>query len=166
MVITNLQFRLLRVHGAVVWLNGQEAFRSNMTNGPIAYTNFSLTSVGLDPAATYYPTNVATRLGPGTNVLAVEIHLRTVMQSTMGFDLELLGTGYHSPTLSISTAGGNVLLNWPVTNTAGYSLYETTNLSLPAAWTNASATSQTNAGQVTATVPLDTATRFFRLQQP
>jgi hypothetical protein len=38
---TNLNFRLARVDGAVVWLNGQEAFRTNMPAGPITYTNLA-----------------------------------------------------------------------------------------------------------------------------
>ena len=45
---TNLNFRLARVDGAVVWLNGQEAFRTNMPAGPITYTNLASQPVVLD----------------------------------------------------------------------------------------------------------------------
>ena len=38
---TNLNFRLARVDGAVVWLNGREAFRTNMPAGPITCTNLA-----------------------------------------------------------------------------------------------------------------------------
>src|SRR6185295_3827599 len=42
---TNLIVRLLRDDGGVVYLNGTEVFRSNMTNsGPITYTNLALSS--------------------------------------------------------------------------------------------------------------------------
>jgi len=40
---TNLNLRLTRVDGAVVWLNGQEAFRTNLPAGPITYTSGGLT---------------------------------------------------------------------------------------------------------------------------
>ena len=59
-VFTNLNFRLSRVDGAVVWLNGQEAFRTNMPAGPITYTNLaSQPTVVLGAAYTFYPTNIA-----------------------------------------------------------------------------------------------------------
>src|SRR6185369_12826165 len=44
-VYTNLQFKLVRDDGAVVYLNGRELFRSNMPSTPIAYGTLASTSV-------------------------------------------------------------------------------------------------------------------------
>ncbi len=44
-VITNLNFRLARADGAVVRLNGQEMFRTNLPSGPVAYTNLALAAM-------------------------------------------------------------------------------------------------------------------------
>jgi lysophospholipase L1-like esterase len=164
-VITNLQYRLLRVDGAVAYLDGLEAFRSNMPGGPIVYTNAAATPlVGFDPSYTYYPTNVAS-VNPisGTNIVAVELHKISPTKSVEGFDMELIGMGYYIPSPAISINGGNVLLTWPVNNSAAFSLFAAADVS-SGNWTNTSAAMQTNGGQVTATLPLGSATQFFRLQ--
>jgi len=165
---TNLNFRLARVDGAVVWLNGQEAFRTNMPAGPITATNLaSQPTIVVDTAYIFYPTNLAvTNLPAGTNLVAVEVHLRTPGRLVLGFDLELIGTGYFSPSLSITSTGTNVFLAWPVATGAGYTLYASTDLTLSGGWTPAAATIQTNGGQYVATVSPDAITRFFRLQKP
>lgn len=165
---TNLQFRLALVDGGVVWFNGQQAFVTNMPAGPITYTNLAVRSVSLDPAYTFYQTTVpAADLLPGTNEVAVEVHLKIATRITMGMDMELIGSGEYipAPTLGISFVGGNAYLSWPESNGAGYALYSTTNLAAPGSWTNLSTPLQTNAGQISATFAPDAATRFFRLQQ-
>ncbi len=166
-IFTNLNFRLARVDGAVVWLSGQEAFRTNMPAGPIAYTNrASLPTVVVDTAYIFYPTNIAvTNLPAGTNLVAVEVHLFTPGRPVLGFDLELIGTGYFSPSLSITAAGTNFILAWPVADGAGYALYSSSDLTATGGWTPATATVQTNGGQYAVTVAPDAITRFFRLQK-
>jgi lysophospholipase L1-like esterase len=164
-VITNLLFKLDRVDGGVAYLDGLEAFRSNMPGGPISYTNAAAaTLAGFDAAYTFYPTNIplANPIS-GTNVIAVEIHKLTPVKSSMGFDMELIGMGYYIPSPAISINGGNVLLTWPVNNSASFSLFAASGVS-SGIWTNTSAPMQTNGGQVTATLPLSAATQFFRLQ--
>ena len=164
-VITNLQYRLLRVDGGVAYLDGLEAFRSNMPGGPIVYTNAAAAAlVGFDPSYTYYPTNIATP-NPisGTNIIAVEVHKISPSKASMGFDMELIGMGYYIPSPAISVNGGNVLLTWPVNSSASFSVYAASDVT-SGNWTNTSATIQTNGGQVTATLPLSSATQFFRLQ--
>jgi hypothetical protein len=86
----------------------------------------------------------------------------------MGFDLELIGSGYQLPTpsLSISPAGGNIVLSWPVINGSSFSLYSTTNLVAPGSWLSSTAPAQTNGGQIVVTQTVDANTRFFRLQRP
>jgi hypothetical protein len=165
---TNLNFRLARVDGAVVWLNGQEAFRTNMPTGPITYTNWaSKYTIIQEQPYTFYPTNIAvSNLPAGTNLVAVEVHLYNASRTSLGFDMELIGMGCFSPALSIASAGTNIFLAWPVANGTGYTLYSSTDLTAPGGWTNAAATVQTNSGQYVVTILPDAITRFFRLQKP
>ena len=166
--ITNLNFRLSRVDGAVVWLNGQEAFRTNMPAGPISFTNETAKVTIGEASFIFFPANIpVSNLPPGTNVIGVEVHIRLPTRLSMGMDMELIGTGYIlPPSLAIACMDGNILLTWPVANGTGYSLYTSTDLSVPGGWTNAGATIQTNGGQYTATLSPDAITRFFRLQRP
>ena len=167
-IFTNLNFRLARVDGAVVWLNGREVFRTNMPAGPIAYTNFaSQPTIVVGTAYSFYPSNIVVpSLPAGTNLVAAEVHLYNASRTTMGFDLELIGMGYFSPSLSIATAGTNIFLSWPVTNGTGYTLYSATDLAGTGSWTNALATVQTNGSQYVVTISPDAITRYFRLQKP
>ena len=166
---TNLNFRLARVDGAVVWLNGREAFRTNMPTGPITYTNLAsqYTFVQETPY-TFYPTNIAvSNLPAGTNLVAVEVHLFLANRTSLGLDLELIGTGYFlPPSLSIASAGNDISLAWPVAGGTGYMLYSSTDLTAPGGWAIAAATVQTNGGQYVVTLSPDAVTRFFRLQKP
>jgi len=164
---TNLNFRLSRMDGAVVWLNGQEAFRStNMPAGPIAYTNLAVRLPALQLAYVFFPTNLtASSLPAATNLIAVEIHKSSASFPAMGFDLELLGTGYPAPPISIGTAAGNVVLGWPLTNGGSFSLYSNTNLAT-GSWTPETAAQQTNGGQIIVTQTPDANAKFFLLQRP
>ncbi len=168
-VITNLNFRLARTGGAAVWLNGQEAFRANLPSGEITYTNLALSAMTGYTVHIFYPTNLAVNLLAGTNLVAVELHQSSVTNSTLGFDMELIGSGYLLPTpsLSITTAsGGNFVLNWPETNGGSFALYSTTNLAAAGNWSPEPSPIYTNGGQIIVTQALDTTARFFRLQRP
>jgi hypothetical protein len=83
---------LVRDDGAVVYLNGVEAFRSNMPKGKIT---FSTAAASVNAGArenTYYPAFVPVELlKPGRNVLAVEVHQAYPSSSDLSFDLELYG---------------------------------------------------------------------------
>ncbi len=168
-VYTNLNFRLARVDGAVVWLNGKEAFRTNMPAGTITNLTLAFRATITESAYVFYPTNVAAAgLSAGTNLVAVEVHLRTAGRIASGMDLELLGMGYLLPTpsLTMTLSEGNVLLSWPAGNADGFSLYSTTNLAAVGGWTLAGGTAQTNNGLITVTQSPDTSAKFFLLQRP
>ena len=91
---TNLALRLNRVDGAIVWLNGQEIFRTNLPAGPISYLDRATTVIVGDSMSTYFPATVPiASLPPGTNVVAVEVHRASPSQASLSFDLELFGTG-------------------------------------------------------------------------
>ena len=83
--------RLLRDDGAVVYLNGVEVFRSNMTNGPIASTNLASVAISGTDETNFVSAPVSpSLLRPGTNVIAVEIHQADVTSTDLSFDLELI----------------------------------------------------------------------------
>ena len=163
---TNLSVRVAVADGAVVWLNGQEIFRTNMPAGPITYTNQALAPMGEFRQYVFNQTNlVIPALPAGTNVIAVEVHASSPTNSSLGFDFELLGTGFliPSPRLSIQNTNSNVVVGWPDPNGANFTLYTTTNPA--AAWTVMNPT-QTNGGQVSVTVSPGATLRLFRLQRP
>lgn len=88
--ITGLTCRLLRDDGAVVYLNGVEAFRSNMPNGPVGYLTRAASTVSGVAESTFSSTNLSPSLVvAGTNWLAVEVHQDRPDSSDVSFDLEL-----------------------------------------------------------------------------
>lgn len=90
--ITALTVSVLRDDGAVVYLNGTEIFRSNMTNGVIHHTTVASSVVGGVDESTFYLTNVnPALLLNGTNLLAVELHQANATGSDASFDLALTG---------------------------------------------------------------------------
>jgi hypothetical protein len=102
---TNLTVRLLRDDGGVVYLNGVEIFRSNMTNTPILFDTLAASTVGgVDESFTFYATNVNPNLlVNGTNLLAVEIHQVAVTSSDISFDLELAGAINNPPLVTLTS---------------------------------------------------------------
>jgi hypothetical protein len=89
---TYLTLRLQRDDGGVVYLNGQEIFRSNMPQGPIDYQTPALVAIGGSDENALYSTAVSTnRLVAGPNVLAVEIHQQSSGSTDISFALELQG---------------------------------------------------------------------------
>jgi hypothetical protein len=167
---TNLNFRLNRAHGAIVWLNGQEMCRANMLTGQVSYLTYSRSALGLDALHIYYPTNVpVTFLPAGTNVVAVEIHTFGPAAPGISFDLELFGLGEYSPPtppLSASLEGTNVHLQWPTTNAAGFLLISGTDLTGTHSWSSLAGPYPFNGGFYEYREPLNPAlpANFFQLR--
>ena len=90
--LTELELRLKRDDGAVVYINGTEVVRSNMPSGAIGYTTRAAGGVagGAEGAFTTF-TVPASVLVSGGNVVAVEIHQRSPQSSDISFDLSLGG---------------------------------------------------------------------------
>ena len=128
--------RLLRDDGAVVYLNSNEVFRSNMPGGVIGYRTLASAAVGGGDELAWYSTNVSpARLTAGLNVLAVEIHQNSTNSSDLGFDLEFLGVAPPPvPPLSLNLEPGALRLAWPASG--ALILETTTNLSPVAVWPN------------------------------
>ncbi|MCX7872089.1 MAG: Ig-like domain-containing protein [Verrucomicrobiae bacterium] len=134
-MFNELEFRLQRDDGAVVYLNGREIFRSNMPSGSIGHTTTANSTVDTPDETAWFTTVVAAResgLINGTNVVAVELHQSSSTSSDAGFDLELLAYGDTADKIMIySPASGSV-----------YSITNTVNVRA-AVWTPSSPTQKT-----------------------
>jgi hypothetical protein len=167
-VYTNLLFKLARDDGAVVHLNGVEAFRSNMPGGPIAYSTLTASA---DDEQSFFPTTVAvTNLPAGTNLVAVEVHQSSATSSDLGFNLELTASGYEDPAmppvLTIALADGEVELRWPATS-SGWQVYFAPVIDAPAnAWAPAFGVLTQVGGQYVFTLTPGDGNEFFRLRRP
>lgn len=85
---TNLLARLLLDDGAVVYLNGREAYRTNMPSGVI--TNRTLALSALEN--TLFTNSISpSLLVTGLNVLAVEVHQNIVFSTDLSFNFGLEG---------------------------------------------------------------------------
>ena len=81
---------LVRDDGAVVYINGREALRSNIADGPTLYDQFASGAVGGADETHVFPFTLdPTLVVPGINVVAVEMHQANGSSSDIGFDFEL-----------------------------------------------------------------------------
>ncbi|MHC5210493.1 MAG: purple acid phosphatase family protein [Planctomycetota bacterium] len=107
---------LLRDDGAVVYLNGEEVFRSNLPAGTITSTTYAVGTVS-GAEETLYELIVLSPdlLVSGSNVLAVEIHQRSADSSDISFDLRLeVGTSTivtRGPYLQLATPD-SLVVRW------------------------------------------------------
>ncbi len=89
--VESLTLRIARDDGAVVYLNGIEAFRTNMPTGKVTYTTLASSAHDDDSfKVTQIPTML---LKDGTNLLAIEVHQANRTSSDLSFAAELFGTG-------------------------------------------------------------------------
>jgi hypothetical protein len=124
----NLELRLLRDDGAVVYLNGTEIFRNNLPGGAVNSTTTATTAISGDAELQWISTNLSpTLLFEGTNLLAVEIHQNSSTSSDVSFDLALSALEYFPPALAVSRAGSATTLAWPALPT-GFQLEHATAL--------------------------------------
>jgi len=164
---TNLNLRLNRVDGAIVWLNGQEILRTNLPSGPISFLTQATNSVVGDSMSTYFPATVPIACLPaGTNVVAAEVHRFSPSQASLSFDLELFGAGEFAPRLAAWREGADFTVRWPATNNAGFILLSGTDLSRSAAWSPLGGPYVLNGGVYEYREPLiqSQPANFYRLQ--
>ena len=156
---------MLRDDGAVVYVNSNEVFRSNMPNGTIGYLTPALGAVPAgDETTNFYSTNfIASLLIPGTNVLAVEVHQNTTTSSDVSFDLSVEAQ-FPPPRLSITAAATNVTLHWP--ELGWFRPLFASDLTPQANWTFATNSAAVSNGLRTVNLPLTNVSQFFRLQFP
>ena len=92
-VMSEVTVNILRDDGAIGYLNGIEAFRSNMPDGSVSSSTLAASVVGGGDETSYFTFNVNPELVlEGNNVLAVELHQVGNNSSDVSFDLELSGT--------------------------------------------------------------------------
>ncbi len=110
-----LQLRVRRDDGVIVYLNGQEVFRSNLGAGPVDY--LTLASNAGDDGNTFFSTSVPVALlANGQNVIAAEIHQSTPTSSDVSFDLELTGNSQNEPpAVAILSPGNGAFFTEPAT---------------------------------------------------
>ncbi len=104
---TGLTMNLLVDDGCVVYLNGNEVVRRNMSAGDVNYTTLASVTVGGADETTFFAYTIpATALVAGDNVLAVEVHQAAVTSSDISFDLGLNATLHTSYATADSVTWG------------------------------------------------------------
>jgi hypothetical protein len=164
--VTNLQVVLQRKDGGVVYLNGTEIFRCNLTNDPVTSSSLAATNYFNTPRAFFTNRVEPALLVSGTNVLAVEIHLNVTNRSSLLFDLALIGEGIAAlPACQLAASGTNLVLTWPA-DPPGFVPYSTTNLSPSAIWAPLGNLPAAANGRFTMTLENNSRARYFRLKRP
>lgn len=106
--VSGLALRLKRDDGAVVYINGVEATRSNMPTGDITAATLAASAVGGADESTFYSFSVNPGLlVNGTNVIAIEVHQSSASSSDLSFDAELTVTLQASPPLNLGLVPSN-----------------------------------------------------------
>jgi hypothetical protein len=165
---TNLALRLLRDDGAIVYLNGNEIFRSNMPTGAVTYTTFASNVVAGAEETTFFTKNVdPSLLVPGNNVLAVELHQANATSTDLSFDLELSAEARPPPPpgLVVSRSGNRVVLSWSASY-FGFRVQSTTNIAPGHVWSYTSDSVAASNGNYQVSMVASNAQQFFRLSRP
>lgn len=92
----SLVFDVRRDDGAIVYVNGTEAFRMNMPTGSVTAATLATAAVDGADETKYYRVKTANLLKNGTNVIAVELHQASLTSEDLSFDMEV---GYELPPL-------------------------------------------------------------------
>jgi methionine-rich copper-binding protein CopC len=97
-----------RDDGAVVFINGTQRFKTNMPNN-VSYTTKASSDAADDGNTPQTISLPAGALVNGTNVIAVEIHQRTVTSTDISFDLQLTGNDATVPTVTAFNPADNAV---------------------------------------------------------
>jgi hypothetical protein len=95
-----LIFRVLRDDGAVVYINGVEAFRMNMPTGTITHTTLASTDVTGANETTYFEIRIPNTLVDGFNTIAVEVHQASASSPDKIFDISVGGQRVAMPIIN------------------------------------------------------------------
>lgn len=80
-----------RDDGAIVYVNGQEVFRTNMPKDSVNYTTLASTNISDDGNTPQTIVLPPTLFVNDTNTIAVEVHQQSATSTDLSFDLSLLG---------------------------------------------------------------------------
>ncbi len=158
----SLRVNFQRDDGIVIYLNGAEVLRTNMTMNTITATNLALATIGGTEETNWLraalPTNA---LVSGLNVIAAEVHQAAANSSDLGFDLEL--TAALQPRLTITRSNLAHTLRWPIA-APGFRVQFNTNI-VTTNWTAQTGTPLVR-GEFYELHLTNSASRFYRLVQP
>jgi len=164
--VTNLNLRLLRDDGAVVYLDGAEVHRSNMPGGTIGYLTTAGNAVsGAEEDAFFDVPLSGVGLSAGMHHLAVEVHQANATSSDVSFDLELIGKRVVlPPLLEVRFNTFFVTILWPDTY-GDYQLETSEDPSNEAAWAAYPGSVGRSNGRYFINSPAGFLRRFFRLRK-
>lgn len=166
--VTNLICRLARDDGAVVYLNGQELFRSGMRTGTVTPTLLAQADVRDEAEVTFAERSVSTSgLLEGRNVLAVEVHQASRSSSDLGFDLELVAQRNalpEIPRLAYHLTGQDLRIAWSA-KSSDWTLERTASLGASAVWQSVEAAPSDTGTGFAVVLPLQDGPGFFRLRR-
>ena len=148
--------------GGVIYVNGAEALRFNLSNSPVALNYTNLATLGSTEGAGGLITSNLTGFVQGNNIIAAEVHQNAINSSDIAWGMQLEATvttfGAGCPTLRIVDNGnGTVTLSW----TGAATLEETSALQTPS-----SSTVWVPSARVNGVPFTPTGTRFYRLRCP
>jgi len=153
-IVSSLIASVQRDAGAVVYLNGQEVFRSNMPlTGSIDYMTLAPQSLSGSAKTAFYnsPFIDPDELLRGDNIIAVEVHQHSGSSSQMNFDLQLIATNTQAPTrVTVASSANPTRPDQPDTFTASV-----VNASSGAQVTLGTVTFMDGDTQLTGTLPLN-----------
>jgi len=87
---SNYMINLLKDDGAVVYLNGVEIIRDNLSSGNIDYKTLASTAIPSPAEAEFNSFSIdRSLLHNGNNILAVEVHQNSANSADLSFELEL-----------------------------------------------------------------------------
>lgn len=88
---SGMKLSLLKDDGAIIYLNGQEIYRSNLPSN-ISYATYAMSEISGANETAYTEISLpATLLQDGANVIAAEVHRSGASDADLRFDLELRG---------------------------------------------------------------------------
>lgn len=154
-----------RNDGAVIYLNGQEIYRGQLSAVISASTLATNNTQWLDRQLHFERNVPASALVAGTNILAIEVHLQSATASDMGFDFTLTGLREFQvrPAISAGTTTNRFGFSWPA-NTGFFVPQTATNLMPPVQWLRVTNQPSLIQGNWLVSVATTGTMNFFRLQ--
>src|SRR4051812_7066742 len=132
--ITNLRALLKRDDGAIVWINGFEAFRDNMPAGTVTSTTLAASTAGDDGQNfNAHVVNPALLIN-GANVIAVEVYQVALSSSDISFDFSLPANP--TPTVAITGPTNGATIRGSSTTISGTAVAIGTNAPLVEVFVN------------------------------
>lgn len=124
-LFNDLVLEAIRDDGMVVYLNGVEVWKDNMST-TFNYSSFATATVGGSGETTWLSKTIGSNLVTGNNTIAIEIHQRSGTSSDISFDFKITGyaavpvTVARGPYLQTGTST-SVIVKWR-TNTSTESI--------------------------------------------